>query len=143
MKNNRHKLIDRAADYLHTVLGIGCEIADDEGQKITLPYYLKAGNLFVECFIDGQKCMLMVAEELPDGSTLVKRVDEIGKVVGTQVILVLENVDVVRRRILVVNRTNFVVPGKQAYLPFMGALLTERGMTNVTAAVKQTFSPAA
>lgn len=143
MKNDRHKLIDRAADYLHTVLGIGCEIADDEGRKITLPYYLKAGNLFVECFIDGQKYMLMVADELPDGSTLVKRVDEIGKVVGTQVILVLENVDVVRRRMLIANRTSFVVPGKQAYLPFMGALLTERGLANAAAVGKQAFSPAA
>ncbi len=143
MNRNGHKLIDRTADYLQKVLGIRCEISDFNGQKVKLPYYLKAGNLFVECLVDGRQCMLMVCEELPDGTTLAKHVDEIGKNIGMQVILVLENVDAVRRRILVVNRTNFVVPGKQAYLPFMGALLTERGMTNVTAAVKQTFSPAA
>lgn len=143
MNRNRHKLIDRAADYLHAVLGIGCEIADDEGRKITLPYYLRAGNQFVECFIDGQKCMLMVADELPDGSTLAKRIDEISKTTGIRVILVMENVDAVRRRMLIANRTSFVVPGKQTYLPFMGALLTERGLANAAAVGKQFFSPAA
>lgn len=143
MNKNGHKLIDRTADYLQSVLGIRCEIADADGKIVKLPYYLKAGNLFVECLVDGQQCMLMVSEELPDGSTLAKRVDEIGKNIGMQVILVLENVDAVRRRMLVVNRTSFVVPGKQAYLPFMGALLTERGMANAAAVAKQTFSPAA
>lgn len=131
------------ADYLQTVLGIGCEIVEDDGRKIKLPYYLKAGNLFVGCFVDGQKCLLMVADGLPDGSTLAKRVDDISKTIGTQVILVLENVDAVRRRMLITNRTSFIVPGKQAYLPFMGALLAERGLADAAFSAKQVFSPAA
>ena len=45
MNNNGHKLIDRTANYLRTVLGIGFEIAEDDGRKIRLPYYLKVGNL--------------------------------------------------------------------------------------------------
>jgi len=143
MNNNGHKLIDRTANYLRTVLGIGFEIAEDDGRKIRLPYYLKVGNLFVECFVDRQKCILMVADELPDGSTLAKRIDDISKTIGIRVILVLENVDAVRRRVLIANRTSFIVPGKQAYLPFMGALLTERGLANVAVVGKQAFSPAA
>lgn len=143
MNKNRHKIVDSAAEYIHVVLGITCEIVWDGQQNIKLPYYLKAGNFFVECFIEERKCLLMVTEELPDGSTLAKRVSEISNLMGMPVILVMENMDSVRRRILIANRTSFIIPGKQAYMPFMGALLTERGMANVSSTEKQTFSPAA
>lgn len=143
MNKNRQKIVDSAAEYIHVVLGITCEIVRDGQQNIKLPYYLKAGNLFVECFIEERKCLLMVTEELPDGSTLAKRVCEISNLMGVPVILVMENMDSVRRRILIANRTSFIIPGKQAYMPFMGALLTERGMANVSSTEKQIFSPAA
>ena len=143
MNKNRHKIVDSAAEYIHVVLGITCEIVWDGQQNIKLPYYLKAGNFFMECFIEERKCLLMVTEELPDGSTLAKRVSEISNLMGMPVILVMENMDSVRRRILIANRTSFIIPGKQAYLPFMGALLTERGMANMSSTEKQTFSPAA
>lgn len=143
MNKDRHKLIERTADYLHAVLGIVCEMEGDGGQSVRLPYYLKAGNLFTECIIGTVRCLLMVVGEMPDGSTLVKRTDEIGNMTGRRVVLVLENIDTVRRRALIAGRTSFVVPGKQAYLPFLGALLTERGLANAAVTDKQTFSPAA
>ena len=143
MKKDRHKLIDRVAEYLQAVLGIECEMAGEDGPGVKLPYYLKAGNLFAECHIDTQRCLLMAVGEMPDGTTLVKRAGETGRLTGLQVVLVLENIDTVRRRTLIAGRTCFVVPGKQAYLPFMGALLTERGLDRATAAERQTFSPAA
>jgi len=143
MKKDGHKLTEKTAEYLHAVLGLVCEIAGDCSQKIKLPYYLKAGNRFVECFIDTQRCLLMVTDELPDGSTLAKRVGEIGDIEGTQVVLVLDNIDAVRRKALIASRTSFVVPGKQVYLPFIGALLTERGMASEVAQEKQIFTPAA
>ena len=135
--------MDKTAEYLHAVLGLACEIEGTGGQKIKLPYYLKAGNQFVECFIEGHKCLLMVTDELPDGATLAKRVDEINRITETMVVLVLENIDAVRRRVLIANRISFVVPGKQVYLPFVGALLAERGLDNSSVAAKQIFSPAA
>lgn len=143
MKRNGHILVDKTADYLQAVLGLACEIAEDGGQKIKLPYYLKAGNLFVECLIEGRKCLLMVTDELPDGATLTKRVCEINRITETMVVLVMENIDAVRRRVLIANRISFVVPGKQVYLPAMVTLLTERGLDNPSVAAKQTFSPAA
>ena len=143
MKKDRNMLVEKTAEYLQAVLGLACEIVGDAGLKIKLPYYLKAGNLFVECFIEGLKCLLMVTDELPDGTTLAKRVEEIKSITGTRVVPVMENIDTVRRRVLIANRICFVVPGKQVYLPFMCALLTERGLDNNTAAAKQSFSPAA
>lgn len=143
MNKNRHILVSKAADYMHVVLGLACEIVRDGGQSIKLPYYLKSGNLFAECWIEGRNYLLMVADELPAGSTLAKRVGEISNTTGMPVVLVLENMDAVRRRMLIANRTSFIVPGKQIYLPFMGTLLMERGMANETPAEKQAFSPAA
>lgn len=143
MNKNGHKLVEKAADYMHAVLGIACEIVSDGAQGFKLPYYLKAGNLFVGCLVEAQKCLMMVADELPDGSTLAKRVGEISGIVGMPVVLVLENTDAVRRRMLITNRTSFIVPGKQAYLPFIGALLTERGMAHEAPVEKQVFTPAA
>lgn len=143
MNKDRHKLIDRTADYLHAVLGIVCRIEGDGGQGVRLPYYLKAGNLFAECIIDTERCLLMAVGEMPDGSTLAKRVGEISSLTGRRVVLVLENIDTVRRRAVIAGRTSFVVPGKQAYLPFLGALLTERGLDKAATNEKQTFSPAA
>jgi hypothetical protein len=40
------------------VLGVTCKIVGD-APDIILPYYLKAGNLFVEGFVDAQKCMFL------------------------------------------------------------------------------------
>ena len=143
MNKGKHKLIDRTVDYLHTVLGVACDILGDVSQKVRLPYYLKAGNVFVEGIIEGRSCLLVIADELPDGTALAKRTGELGAIVGKPVVLVLENIDTIRRRVLIANRTCFIVPGKQVYLPFMGALLAERGMGNKAVNAKQAFSPAA
>lgn len=143
MNKDGYRLIEKTEEYLHEVLGIRCVMAGDDGRTVKLPYYLKAGNRFAECTIEEQKCMLMIPEGQSDGSTLVKRAGEIGEITGWRVILVLENIDAVRRRVMIGNRTSFIVPGKQAFLPFMGALLTERGMKDAAVTARQTFSPAA
>ena len=143
MNNDKKRLIKKAVDYLGAVLGITCEITGDGGRTVKLPYYLKAGNWFVECVIDSMKSILVIPDELPDGTTLAKKVSEISMMTGHQGILLLENIDIVRRRVLIVNRTSFIVPGKQVYLPYNGVLLTERGMASMTETGKQTFSPAA
>lgn len=143
MNKDGYRLIEKAEGYLNAVLGIRCVMAADGGRMVKLPYYLKAGNRFAECAIEEQPCVFMIPEEQADGTTLAKRASEIGEMTGRQVILLLENIDTVRRRVLIGNRTSFVVPGKQVYLPFMGVLLTERGMANTTETDKQTFSPAA
>ena len=143
MNKNKKRLIEKTVEYLGTVLGITCEITYDESRTVKLPYYLKAGNQFVECIIGSTESYLVIPDDLPDGTKLAKRIAEMDIVTKHQVILLLENIDAVRRRVLIANRTSFVVPGKQVYLPFIGALLTERGMANTAEADKQIFSPAA
>ena len=143
MNKDGYRLIEKTEGYLNAVLGIRCVMAADGGRMVKLPYYLRAGNGFAEYAIEEQPCVFMIPEEQADGTTLAKRASEIGGMTGRQVILLLENVDTVRRRVLIANRASFIVPGKQVYLPYMGMLLTERGMANTTETDKQTFSPAA
>lgn len=149
MNRNRFQLFERAADYLQKVLGVPCEIMGDIGRDVKLPYYLKAGYRFAEYSIGGNHCMMVseenafTADELPDGSTMVKRISEISHLTGNHAVLVLDNVDAVRRRILIVSRIGFIIPGKQAFLPFLGALLTERGMSKGAETGRRAFSPAA
>ena len=143
MNKDKRTLVENAEKYLGTILGITCEIVGVEGRTVRLPYYLKAGNLFVECVIDGMDSFLVIPDELPDGTTLAKRIGEMATMTSHHVILLLENIDTVRRRVLIANRISFIVPGKQVFLPHIGALLTERGMKDASVAVRQTFSPAA
>lgn len=129
MKRKGYKLIEMAVEYLHAVFGVTCAIQNNAGQP--------------EGIIDTEKCLLMAVGEMPDGSTLAKRVGDICNLTGRRGVLVLENIDTVRRRALIAGRTCFVVPGKQAYLPFLGALLTERGLDKAVTNEKHFFSPAA
>ena len=130
-------------EYLNNVLGIQLEIADDSAQVPKLPYYLKAGNQFKTGTIDGRECLLIIPDVFAEGSAMAKRTREITENTGMLTVLILENIDAVRRRILVVNRTDFIVPDKQVYLPSMGAVFKERGLAKAVIPEKHMMSPAA
>ena len=143
MNINGDRLIAKTKDYLDSTLGLilGGELNGSRPPQ--LPYYLKAGTQFVECEINGHKYMMVIPGHKPDGSTLVKRLEEIAQRTNLPTILVLENIDVVRRRVLISNRMEFVVPGKQLYLPSIGAAFKERGLEKVCYVEKDRFSPSA
>lgn len=143
MSKGRQRLINMAGEYLQSVLGVMFRTEDSSTQSVRLPYYLSAGSKLEGCTIDGHKCLLVMPDELADGSTLSKRVSEITQRTGVTVVLLVENIDAVRRRALIANRTDFIVPGKQAYLPSLGAVFTERGLAQAQTSAKQALSPAA
>ena len=143
MNKNRNRLIETASKYLNDVLGVRFEMVDGGGETPRLPYYLKAGNQFRKGTMDGRECLLVIRDVLADGSTMTRRTREISEKAGMMTVLVLDNIDAVRRRVLVSNKTDFVVPGKQAYLPSMGAVFSERGMAQAATQERQLLSPAA
>lgn len=143
MNKNGNRLVYMTVEYLNKVLGVMLEMADDGGQTPQLPYYLKAGNQFCKGKIDGRECLLVIPDILADGSTLFRRSKDISEKVGMMTVLVFENIDAVRRRVLVSNKADFVVPGKQAYLPTMGAVFSERGLAQSVTQERQMLSPAA
>lgn len=143
MNKYGNRLIDAMGEYLTGVLGVRLEMADGGGETPRLPYYLKAGNLFKTGVMDGRECLLVIPDAMADGSSMARRIKEISEKAGMMTVLVLDNIDAVRRRVLVSNKTDFVVPGKQAYLPSMGAVFSERGMAQAATQERQLLSPAA
>lgn len=144
MNKDIQQLLNRASDYLSSILGIKFKVNEDNDSHLNLPYYLKSGNTFVVCTLDGHNRLLVIpSTELPDGSTITKRMADISSRTDLRPILVIENIDSVRRKHLINNRTEFIVPGKQVYLPSMGSFLTERGLAQGKTVERKCFSPAA
>jgi DNA-binding MarR family transcriptional regulator len=109
-----------------------------------LPQYLKGTFRFSFVEIEGQEFLLILPLTETDSSTfqIIKFAGQIRKQTGKPTLIHFKSMDSIRRRTLISNRENFVVPGKQIYLPALCMYLNESGsirqFTN-----KETLSPAA
>lgn len=70
--------------------------------------------------------MLTLKTELPNIGTLKKHIARIQKAEAVPVVVKLESITRYCRDTLIKAGISFVVPGKQLYLPFLGAVLSER-----------------
>lgn len=73
-----------------------------------------------------QALILKLKGDFPPVNTLQKHIARIRKSEHLPVLLELESISKYRRDTLIQAGVPFVVPGKQLYLPFMGAVLNER-----------------
>lgn len=73
-----------------------------------------------------QALMLRLKAEFPPVNTLQKHIARIQKAEHLPVLIELETISKYRRDVLIKAGIPFVVPGKQLYLPFLGAVLNER-----------------
>lgn len=90
-----------------------------------LPLYITSGYEIQTASLNGCRCiMLTPAEELASLPALKKQIKKIQEIDSVPVVLSLESVSAYRRESLIENRIPFITK-KQAYLPFMGAYLTE------------------
>lgn len=79
--------------------------------------------------LEGVRCVLLYPKEKTAGvPVMMKRADGVGQVTNRRSVLILDSLDSMNRRQLIYNKVPFVVPGKQLYLPFLGLLLSERGV---------------
>jgi len=83
-----------------------------------------------------QALVLKLKAEFPTVSTLQKHIARIQKSEHFPVLIELETVSKYRRDTLIKAGIPFVVPGKQLYLPFLGAVLNERCDPEVGSAEK-------
>jgi DNA-binding MarR family transcriptional regulator len=109
-----------------------------------LPQYLKGAFRFSFVEIEGQEFLLMLPLTEPDSSTsrIVKFAGQIRKQTGKPTLLLFKSMDSIRRRTLIGNRENFVVPGKQIYIPALCMYLNESGSIRQLTD-KEILSPAA
>lgn len=64
------------------------------------------------------------------------------KRVNLPIVLILNGLDSRQRKSLIENRISFIIPGKQVYLPSLGTLLNERGVSTYTP-IGERLSPVA
>jgi len=132
-------------NYVNKTIGISCNTKGQANEWTkNLPQYLKGTFDFSILDIDDQDFLLLKPlnkVNLPI-SQVVKFSKQIRKQTGLPTLIQFKILDSVRRRTLISNRENFIVPDKQIYIPFFRMYLKESG-TIQPFADKEKLSPAA
>ena len=132
-------------DYVNKTIGLSCNTKGSANEWTkNLPQYLKGTFDFSLLEIDGQKFLLLKSMNevnLPI-SQVVKFSKQVRKQTGLQTLIQFKTLDSVRRRTLISNKENFIVPDKQIYIPFFRMYLNEnKSIQPITD--KEKLSPAA
>lgn len=109
-----------------------------------LPQYLKGTFDFSLVEIEGQEFLLLTLSaevDLPT-SQVIKFANQISKQTGMLTLIQFKSMDNIRRRTLINNRANFIVPDKQIYIPALRMYLNESGSIQ-NLAIKENLSPSA
>ena len=117
-------------DYVSKTIGLTFkEKCSGKDLVKNLPQYLKGAFSFSLLEIDGQEFLLLTPSTEVDLSTLqtVKFASQISKKTGIPTLIQFKSLDNIRRRTLITRRENFVVPGKQIYIPSLRMYLNENG----------------
>lgn len=101
-------------------------------KKNSLPLYIASGFSFKTAYIENVRCvMIKPKEELATIPSLKKQISKIQEVDNVPVILKVDSVSSYRRKSLIENKIPFIT-GKQVFLPFIGALLTNENESQKT-----------
>ena len=113
-------------DYITKTLGVPV-IRTEWKQQVALPLFLNDRYTFEQADIGGVACLIVhPVGELDTINTLKKHVARLHAASGRQVVFELTAISRQRRNSFIDAKLAVVVPEKQVYLPFLGALLTER-----------------
>ena len=122
--------LGKVTDYVQNVLGLNAfediQFKDEDRfiPNICILTFSMAGYM-----IEDVPCVLLSPfEDSTQVSILMKRADLVRQAVNRPCILILTSLDSMNRRQLIYNKVPFIIPGKQLYLPFLGTLLSDRGM---------------
>lgn len=129
--------MDSTCTYLHDALGLlvrakNCDVAK------RLPLFLRSAAKYQCCCADGADFVIAC---MPAGTSLpeIKRVQaESSRRLGVPVAVSVPELQSRQRKALVAQKVPFVVPGIQAYLPFIGMAATAR--KNVSAGASKLVS---
>lgn len=118
------------ADYIERVLGLEFNpSANGLSEYDDIPYIYRMTFDIAEGVLCGVDCLFVSpAEPSINLSTLFGRVSKLENTAQKPCVLLLDSIDSMTRRQLIARKQSFVVAGKQLYLPFVGTLLSERGL---------------
>jgi hypothetical protein len=113
--------MDALYKYIYDTLGIVLQVETPDTEKLRrMPFFLKQGFQYYKVSLFNRDFILALLEEEQDLggiSHIEKQLEKIVKNLGYPLILVLNNITAVTRKRLVGKGINFIVPGKQLYLP--------------------------
>lgn len=96
----------------------------------SLSFYLRENYYFQMAYINSKRCIIIEPrDELVTTPALKKHIARIQEKENVPVILQLDSVSPFRRKSLIENRISFIT-NKQAYLPFIGAMLMDEKETS-------------
>lgn len=113
--------------YLHEVLGIPVPSVKPWAQENELPYFLRDAFQFGEIEMLGQAIVLAMgrAEQKQSLSEVRTWLGKLRALAGQPVVYVIDVLASYERRRLIEQKTPFIVPGNQLYLPDLGLDLRE------------------
>lgn len=125
--------------YLEEVLGLDASVQTlQENTQGALPLYIREGLQLYSLRIAGNHMILVQPREaVPNTAQVVKYLDTIGQVYHQPVALLAEQLDGLQRKRLIEQQVDFIVPGKQLYLPHL--LMDLREVLHRRSRPRQTF----
>lgn len=110
------------------------------GKEDELPLFVSSSYDFNNASLDGNECLLLSPRKpYPSLREMFSHISEIGKIEELPVVFYFESVNEYRRNIFIDNRIAFISE-KQAYLPFIGAILLKEKEKEKKRVVHLTFS---
>ncbi len=113
-------------DYITQTLGIPVHRSKWE-RAAELPFYLASSYSFESAELGDRRVLFLTpVGELGTVGIIKKHIARLGTICPWPVVLELPALSRQRKSSLIAEKIPFVVPGKQLYLPFLGAILSER-----------------
>jgi len=132
--------------YITDIIGAVTNVEPVQPKEMgRVPVYLSESYSLYRAKVFGVELMLVQQKpgnELTTGQ-IMKNLAVIKGLFGQVVVLVTDEMSGIRRRRLINDRFNFIVPGKQMFLPELMVDLRERGATPKQSHVKETLLPSA
>lgn len=114
---------------IKSIFGFSIKYEEWSGQS-SLPFYIASGYYFSTMYIGDKRCIAIKPKaDLATIPSLKKQIKEIQKIDNVPVILELDAISFYRRKSFIENSIPFLT-SKQAFLPFIGTMLTNENEHN-------------
>lgn len=138
-------IMNEVRDYTTNEIGLQLHV-EDAGMdwNKSLPLYLKATYKLHKASLEGAKVMLVQLSTIENELTISqvkKHAQIIREIVKLPVIFVFKNLEAYKRKRLVSQKLNFIVPYKQLYIPELAMAFNESRLSSNTN--RQEFTPMA
>lgn len=136
--------MNEVINYINEVLGVRVNYKKVAPEKLkNLPFFLAKGYDFGEIKLFSQKIVLLIVKDDFTTEILRTHLSKVKNVLNAVVVAVIPTVDAYKRLRLIEKGVQFIVPGKQMYMPDLMISLKEYGNNQVDDQQPATMQPSA